>query len=276
MQISDTHFQQISSVLYERTGIKLSSEKRIMIQGRLMPRVRQLSLTSFDEYFALLFSESNNGAELVHAIDVLTTNKTFFFREPYHFATMTELALPELRKMGYGKQLPLAAWSAGCSSGEEAYTMAIQIEEFSVKDPVNYRIYATDISTKMLNKAKGGIYSQDEIPEVPQDILRRYFLRSKNRTTNQVRVIPELRAKISFGIYNLMDDVRPFPELVQIIFCRNVLIYFDKETQFKVLSRLVQQLCVGGYLFHGHSESVIGMDLPLERVETTVYRKVKV
>ena len=249
--------------------------KKIMLEARLQKRLRTLGMTSFREYCDFLFESPEGTGELVHMIDAVTTNKTDFFREPFHFQFLVETALPEfLGDNSAGARRKFTVWSAGCSSGEEPYTLAIVLSEFAAQHPgFQFSIQATDISTKVLDKAILGIYDQNLVADIPLSLRQKYFLRSREKERGLVRVVPELRSLIQFQRLNLMSEHFVVPEEVDAIFCRNVIIYFDRETQYKLLGRLCRHVKTGGHLFLGHSETVHGFDLPLARMSSTIFRK---
>jgi chemotaxis protein methyltransferase CheR len=273
--MSPKEFDRLSEFIIDHCGIKMPPAKKIMLESRLQKRLRNLGMASFREYCELLFDSPEGGSELVHMIDAVTTNKTDFFREPVHFQFLTETALPEfVTDTAIGGRKKFIVWSAGCSSGEEPYSLAMVLNEFALLHPdFQYSILATDISTRVLEKARSGIYDQHLVEGVPQSLKQKYFLRSKDREKRLVRVVPELRSRISFQRVNLMDEHLIVPEKVDAIFCRNVIIYFERATQYQLLSRLCHCLKTGGCLFLGHSETVHGFDLPLVRIASTIYRK---
>jgi chemotaxis protein methyltransferase CheR len=210
-------------------------------------------------------------------INAVTTNKTDFFREPGHFTFLTKTVLPEFadgRAPNNGQRFTV--WSAGCSSGEEPYTLAIVLSEFAEMHPIlPFSITATDISTRVLDMARLGIYDEDQTAVIPAVIKQKYFMRSKDREKGLIRVALPVRALVQFLRLNLMDDSYPFREgSVNAIFCRNVMIYFDRETQRALLGRFCRYLQMGGYLFLGHSETIYGFELPLVRIASTIYRKI--
>jgi chemotaxis protein methyltransferase CheR len=274
--LSQDLFERLSSFIYETCGIKMPSTKLTMLEARLIKRMRALGFASFEEYSRFLFSPEGKANELVHMIDAVTTNKTDFFREPQHFDYLLNKAVPDLiRSTGAGVRRTLMAWSAACSSGEEPYTLAMVLEEYAKKTPgFHSMVLATDISTKMLEKAKDAVYDEERIMPVPIELRRRYFLRSKDPNNKSVRVIPDLRSKVRFRWLNFMNEDFGLREKMDIIFCRNVLIYFDRTTQEKVVDHLCRHLAIGGYLFTGHSETLSGMDLPLETVANTISRRI--
>jgi chemotaxis protein methyltransferase CheR len=270
-------FERLSHFIYNHCGIKMPPVKRTMLESRLQKRLRLLGISSFRDYCDLIFKSPNGGSELVHMIDAVTTNKTDFFREPFHFTFLSETVLPEFIQRGGSRvRVPFTVWSSACSSGEEPYTLALVMNEFESQNPgFKFTIMATDISTKVLDKAKVGIYDENQTSMIPLSMKQKYFLRSKDRTKGQVRVIPELRSSIAFRRLNLMDEKYSIPEAsLDAVFCRNVIIYFDRQTQGALLDRICRYIKQDGYLFLGHSESIHGFDLPLIRMSSTIFRKV--
>ncbi len=268
-------FNRLSEFIYTESGIKMPLSKKTMLEARLQKRLRTLGVSSFGEYCNYLFSPEGVANELVHMIDVVTTNKTDFFREPQHFEYLVEHALPELiNTTGCGMRRPFMIWSAACSSGEEPYTLAMILDQFSMRAPgFHYQVLGTDISTRMLDKAREAIYDEERTHPVPFELRKRYLMKSRDRAMRQVRIVPELRAQVSYRRLNFMAGDFGMREKMDVIFCRNVLIYFDKTTQEKVINRLCNHLRPGGYLFTGHSETLCGMDVPLETVANTVSRR---
>lgn len=275
LRISDKDFSRFSQLIYDVCGIKMPPHKQSMLESRLRKRLRFLGLSSYEAYREYLFSQDGMVEELTSMIDVVTTNKTDFFREPRHFDFLIETALPALiPSTGAGIDRPLRLWSAGCSTGEEPYTLAMFLEEFIwVNKRINYQIMGTDISTQVLEKAVLGIYHRDKIEPVPDSFRKKYILKSRDKDAPQVRIIPEIRAKIKFQRLNFMDAKFNVAERQDIIFCRNVIIYFDRQTQERFLTRLCNCLLPGGYLFMGHSETLSGMPLPLKQLAPAVYMK---
>ena len=273
--MSPKEFDRLSEFIVEHCGIKMPPAKKIMLESRLQKRLRSLGMVSFREYCEFLFKSPEGNGEFVHMIDAVTTNKTDFFREPVHFQFLMETALPEFQaESAVGNRKKFIVWSAGCSSGEEPYTLAMVLNEYASQHPdFQHSILATDISTRVLEKARAGIYDQHLVEGVPYSLKQKYFLRSKDREKKLVRVVPELRSCVSFQRVNLMDEHLIIPEKADALFCRNVIIYFERATQCELLSRLCRCLKTGGYLFLGHSETVHGFDLPLVRIASTIYRK---
>jgi chemotaxis protein methyltransferase CheR len=244
-----------------------------MLEGRIKRRLKALSLQTFDEYCEYLFGHAGLKDEIVHLIDVVTTNKTDFFREPGHFDFLVEKALPEFTERFAGRQFTI--WSAGCSSGEEPYTMAIVLSEYAQTHPgFRFRILATDISNIVLAKAELGVYTSDIVGPVAPLLRRKYFMRSREPGSDKQRVVPELRRVIEFRRLNFMDADYGVAEAADAIFCRNVIIYFDRPTQERILRKLAQCLAPGGYMFVGHAETLHDMNLPLTPVAPALYRRV--
>jgi chemotaxis protein methyltransferase CheR len=271
--ISKEDFSRLRSLIYEEAGIALSPDKKTMVEIRIKRRLRSLEISSFAEYCERLFAPEGRDRELVHLIDVITTNKTDFFREAGHFEYLAAKALPDLlARRGSGRRYLF--WSAGCSTGEEPYTLAIVLAEYA-RQAAGFRfgILASDICTAVLSRAEMGIYSSEVVRPVPVHLRRRYFMRSRAPGSDLMRVVPELRALVEFRRINFMDSDFGLPEQADAIFCRNVIIYFDRPTQIRLLKRMTGQLAPGGYFFAGHSESLQGMDLPLTVVAPSVYRR---
>lgn len=270
-ELSEADFKCFSDYIYDQFGIKMPEIKRVMLQGRLLRRIRDLKMKSYAEYKDYFFSPKGQREELLNFISVVTTNKTDFFREPVHFDFLREVVLPEFVANG---QREVKVWSAACSSGEEPYTISIVLSEFISSHPsMRYSVLGTDISANVMEKASRGVYPEKAISMIPLEIKRRYFLRSKDRTNPTVRVDPALQRNFSLKYLNLMDPVYDIKEEFDVIFCRNVLIYFDRETQEKVIQKLCTKLRSGGYMFIGHSESMSNMDVPLTNVKPTIFKK---
>ncbi|MGO4409268.1 MULTISPECIES: CheR family methyltransferase [unclassified Brevundimonas] len=269
-QISARNFERLARYIYDYSGIKMPSSKRTMLEGRLRRRLRHTGHASFDDYCDHLFREDGLEAESVHLIDAVTTNKTDFFREPRHFDYMTSHVLPEFKSAG---QRRIRAWSAACSTGAEPYTMAMVMQRFADdQGGPDYQILGTDLSTDVLETALRGVYPKEILAPVPAD-MRRWVMAAKESRRREARIHPSLRAKLVLARLNLMDESYAVGDPFDLIMCRNVLIYFDKPTQAKVLKRLCDRLKPGGYLFIGHSESIAGIELPLTAVANTVFRK---
>lgn len=271
-RISKRNFERLARFIYDYSGIKMPPTKLTMLEGRLRRRLRATNHSTFDDYCDFLFNHDGLDQETVYLIDVVTTNKTDFFREAKHFNYLQTIALPMIASSGVRT---IRTWSSACSTGAEPYTMAMVLAEFvEGRNDVAYSVLATDLSTDVLQTARQGIYAEDLIAPVPHDLQRKYVLTAKQRGRREVRITPKLRSKVGFARMNLMDEKYPIGDPMNVIFCRNVLIYFDKQTQAGVLTRLCDCLAKGGFMFIGHSESITGFDLPLKQVSNTVFQRI--
>ena len=273
--LSNADFNRLRALIDAESGINLNTEKKTMLETRLRRRLSSLKMASYSEYCDYALTREGREKELVHLIDVVTTNKTDFFREVGHFDYLVSRALPDLA-LHKGNSRRSFVWSAGCSTGEEPYTLAMVLGEYAEVHPgFRFNLLASDICTAVLEKASMGIFKEETLAPVPPNLRRKYLMRSRNRGAGLVRIVPELRELISFEYINLMEQDFGLSEAPEIIFCRNVIIYFDRTTQIRILQKLTQKLAPGGYFFSGHSESLRGMDLPLVPVGQAVYRKDK-
>ncbi len=275
-QLSTRDFGRFSKLVYEQCGIRLPQHKRSMLEARLRKRLREHNLVSFEDYAKMIFDGEVPLDELVKLIDVVTTNKTDFFREPAHFDFLTQNALPTLIQDGWsGAKSPLRVWSAGCSTGKEPYTLAMVLSEFQAQMPdFDFEILGTDISTDVLKKARLGVYLAEKANPIPVPLRKKYLLKSIKPAQKRVRVVPELRTKVRFARLNFMESDFGFRQPFDVIFCRNVMIYFDRDTQQRLLAKLATCLKPGRFLFLGHSETLLGFNLPLVQMAPSVYRKV--
>jgi chemotaxis protein methyltransferase CheR len=273
--MSHQSFAEFARFITAELGIKMPDAKQPMLESRLMRRLRLLQLNSLEEYLEYFFHSNHADEERAQFINAVTTNKTDFFREPQHFEYLTRTALPALgwdAPARHGGRFKL--WCAGCSSGEEPYTQAIVLGEYARQTPgFDFAILATDISTRVLDHAQQGIYDEARLEPVRADLRRKYFLHSREADQPRVRVIPELRGRISFHQLNFMADEYHVRDLFEVIFFRNVMIYFDRPTQEAVIRKLCRNLVPGGFLFVGHSESLTGLNLPVSPVAPAVFRK---
>lgn len=271
--LSAHDFGRLRDLIHEQSGINLGQEKKTMVEIRLRRRMQSLQLTSCSDYCDLVFAPGGKNQELVHLIDAVTTNKTDFFREPDHFEFLASKVLPDLDARQDVERRVLV-WSAGCSTGEEPYTLAMVLSEYAEGHPgFRFGVLATDISTAVLAKARAGVFKAEVARPVLENFRRKYLMRSRDRGSDLVRIVPELRARIEFRRLNFMDSDYQLSEQPEIIFCRNVIIYFDRSTQIRVLENLTRRLAPGGYFFSGHSESLQNMGLPLAVAGPAVYRK---
>jgi chemotaxis protein methyltransferase CheR len=271
--ICSRDYARLCDLIYREAGIHLGGGKQTMLEARIKRRLKALDLSSYSDYCEYLFGHRGLKEEITHLIDVVTTNKTDFFREPRHFNFLVEKALPELTSPNGGGK-PLLIWSAGCSTGEEPYTLAIVLSEYALAHPsFRFRIRATDICTTVLAKAEMGVYSQEVVAPVAAPLQRKYFMRSRDPGSRQMRVVPELRRLVEFSRLNFMDADYCLSEKTDAIFCRNVIIYFDRPTQERILQKLCNCLLPGGYMFVGHAEALHDMNLPLTPVAPALYRR---
>jgi chemotaxis protein methyltransferase CheR len=269
-KMDDESFERLSTFVTREYGIKLPLAKKSMLESRLNRKVNALGLSSYKEFLDFIFSEKGKQTELFNVIDLITTNKTDFFREAGHFHFLTQNFLPQYQSQR-GRQ-NLKIWSAGCSTGEEPYTIIMAMEEYrKLRRDTSYSLLASDVSIRVIQTAHNGIYEIEKTDPIPTELKRTYFLRSKSNP-KLVRVKPEYRRKVQYRRINFMDQNYGLRHAdYDFIFCRNVLIYFDKPTQERVIKQFCSHLKPGGLLFLGHSESIIGMNVPLRQVSSTVY-----
>jgi chemotaxis protein methyltransferase CheR len=273
-ELSPKTFARFAQVITGELGIKMPESKMSMVQSRLLRRVRELRLNSVEQYSEYFFT-SSNAHEREQFINAITTNKTDFFREAEHFHFLTRTALPSLsRTTGYRHGSRLKVWSAGCSSGEEPYTLAMVLSEYELlHQGFDFAILGTDVSTRVLDLAREGIYQESQTAPVPPELRRKYLRQGRDKSQCQVRVVPELRRKVTFHQLNFMADDYGIRDMFDLVFFRNVMIYFDKPTQEAVINKISRYLVPGGYFFAGHSESLAGLDTELTAVQTAVFRK---
>jgi len=271
-KLQDEDFLQISAFIEEHYGIQLPVSKKMMVEARLQRRLKATNISTFGEYFSLVFSPEGR-TEFQKMIDLITTNKTDFFRESNHFDFLSESVLPGLVR----EQDTINIWSSACSSGEEVYSILITLEEYFFRTlrSVPYSILGTDLSMQVLEKAARAIYDEDRLDNVPLYIKKRYFLKNKDRENPKARVKPDLLKSVAFKQLNLLKEIKGIDFNFDIIFCRNVLIYFNREVQQEVVSKLIRHLKPGGFLLIGHSESLNNMSLPVRQVKPTVYQKIE-
>jgi len=273
--LSHRDFHRLAEFIQGYSGIRMPPNKMTLVEGRLRRRVRALGLPTLASYCRHLFDQGGLRDEAVHLIDAVTTNKTDFFREPEHFRVLADIALPRLlADRRAGAPPTMTCWSAACSTGAEPYTLAMVLAEFAQqRSGLGAAILGTDISTEVLQVAARAIYPEAAVGPVPMELRRRYLLRSRDASRGLVRIVPGLRRMAQFARLNLMQEDYPVDTDYDVIFCRNILIYFEPPVQHAVLLRLCRHLRQGGYLFLGHTESLAGFQLPLQSVVSTVYRR---
>jgi len=272
--VTDREFRRFTAFVRRQTGIALNETKRPLVCARLRKRLRHYGYVRLQQYYDHLTERDPAGEELVRMVNALTTNKTDFFREPHHFARLRTSVRGRGAAANGGRRLRI--WSAGCSSGEEAYSIAFTVlDELPDVAEWDVRILASDIDTDVLAQAEHGVYLAERLAGVPAQLRERYFLRGRGPSEGLVRVRPEVRRLVTFRRINLRDESWPIRTAFDAIFCRNVLIYFDRALQHEVVERLVGFLALGGDLFLGHSESLLGMSTGLRPAGKTVYQKVR-
>jgi len=273
--MTDKEFRAISEFVYRNYGINLTPAKKTMVYGRLAKRLRTLAISSFGDYFDYATGPEGRARELTTMVDLITTNKTDFFRQPDHFDFLKQVALPELVvQRRIQQQRRIHVWSAGCSSGEEPYSIAFVLTKFLHSCPgIDFSILATDISTRRLEEAGQAIYTGEQIAPVPAELQRLYFLRGVKNKAGTYRVAPEIRRTVTFRKLNLMDDDFAISTPVDLIFCRNVTIYFDRSTQSRLIAKFHELLAPTGYYFIGHSESLHGICDRFRLISPTIYQK---
>ncbi len=269
-EMNDRDFAFFRDLIGRETGIVLGRHKRELVYGRLARRLRQLKLGSFGEYRD--YVEAHAGSELAELVNAITTNLTFFFRENHHLEHLAYEALPEMcRRNAHGRRLRL--WSAGCSTGEEPYSIAITVaENVAQRSQWDIKVLATDIDSQVLARAEQGVYEEERVKDVAPQRLRRWFLRGRGARAGKVRVAPALQELVHFRRLNLMQPW-PMRGPFDAIFCRNVVIYFDRSTQARLFARFAELLAPQGFLYLGHSESLHGLSERFELVGRTIYRK---
>ena len=268
--LSDAEFFRFCQLIHQHAGIHLTSQKKELVRARLTKILHVRSLKSFQEYYERVLADKT-GAELASLLDAISTNLTAFGREPGHFQYLAQEILPGWSQV----RAPLRKnlWSAGCSTGEEPYTLAmIMLDTFSREDLSEVKIFATDLNTQVLSQAEQGIYALSRVNPLTMEWRRRFFQKGVRGREGFVRVKPEVRRLVQFFRFNLMEPF-PFREEMDIIFCRNVMIYFEKKTQAALVEKFFYALKPGGYLFIGHSESLCNHQHLFKYVKPAIYRK---
>jgi chemotaxis protein methyltransferase CheR len=266
-------YQLFRELIYEKAGINLGDQKMQLVRARLGKRIRQLNFRSFREYYEHV-RHDRSGGELTQFIDAISTNTTHLFREMQHFDFLRDQLCDWAGDRAWcaRHRNEIRIWSAACSSGEEPHSIAMLCADALGNTPVQFRILATDISTRVLRKAKQAVYDPIRLGTVPEPYRKRYFARvDRNSTAVQLR--PELLSRITFARFNLMADRFPFRHNFHFIFCRNVMIYFDRPTQERLVAKLALHILPEGYLLIGHSESLNSINHPLKYVQPTIYQK---
>ena len=271
-KLADADYAFLCRLIYERSRIHLGPDKRVLVASRLAKRLRHLQLKDYREYCELMRSPAGE-AELQFLIDRISTNHTHFFREIKHFEFISDVILPAWRA-AKGRKEPFRLWSAASSTGEEPYSLAIHLaENFAPAESGRWQIDATDISTRVLEVARQGVYEKERLTSVSPEILRRYFQKGEKDWAGHFRVKDALRRRVQFQHLNLLGQAYPFAWPFDLILCRNVMIYFDRPTQETLVRQLSAQLVPGGFLLVGHSESLSGVSHNLKLVKPAIYVK---
>jgi len=271
-ELRDIDFEKISRFVHGLCGINLHDGKRELVKARLSKRLREGNFRSFADYFEFVTTEDGTD-ELINMIDSLSTNLTSFFREEKHFRKLHEIVADMAQTSSRTHHVPvLRMWCAGCSTGEEPYSLAMTVKETMGAHAVNLNILASDISRRVLRTAMAGIYPAERVRKIPYSLLRKYFQIGNGQWNGYYRVKKELKDVVEFTRFNLMDTLS-YAEPFDIIFCRNVMIYFNKKTQATLVDRFYSCLRDGGWLFVGHSESLTGLAHPFKYIEPSIYRK---
>ena len=266
IQLSDSDFQKFNALIYKNSGIHLHIDKKSLINTRLGKIIREKKINSYDEYYNIIIKD-NTGSELITFLDAITTNLTYFFRENGHFVSLKEELIPDIISRNKSN---INIWSAGCSSGEEPYSIALTTKEYFPN--LNVTILATDLSSKVLERAEAGIYNEREFEKVPSNMIKKYFQYGTGKWKGTYKVKNEIRNMITFKRMSLLDSLR-YLERFDIIFCRNVLIYFDNVIQEQLVSNFTYHLYPKGYLITGHSESLLNLKHSLKYIRPTIYKK---
>lgn len=273
-EMSDDDFSLFRSMIYKSIGINMPPAKKLMLSSRLNKRLRELGMESYREYYNYLNSSEGLSKEYQNMVDVVTTNKTDFFREAVHFKMLSGVVLPHLlagERFRQGNRINI--WSAGCSTGEEPYSIAMTASEFFSSGIGAFTIYATDISTKVLCHAVNAVYSEELVKPVPEHMIKKYVMKGKGEKEGYVRMVPQIRNSVRFAKLNLMDERFKLGASMDVVFCRNVIIYFDRPTQRELFRKIYDVVTPGGYLFIGSSESLFGINESFVSVGPSVYRK---
>lgn len=273
--VSEGLFAQFQALIYKETGIWLGTHKSALLAGRLSRRLRLLGLPNMAEYYRFV-TQPDQHKERSTMIDCITTNETHFFREPQHFALLSQRIFPRWHKEAAAGDRPkrIRIWSAGCSTGEEAYSLAMMLYKyFESETSWDIQVLGTDISNRVLEKAAGATYPIDKANEIPKDYLSSFMLRGVADQDGLMLVSPHVRKMVKFARLNLHADSYPLTSAFDLIFCRNVLIYFDQKSKKKVISGLVNHLADDGLLFVGHSENLYGVTSDLKRSMPAVYAR---
>jgi chemotaxis protein methyltransferase CheR len=268
--LTPKQFEDFREIISGQLGIKMPATKQVMLQSRLHRRLRELGMESFAEYHARFFSDPDHqSAELEHLLNLATTNKTDFFREPDHFDVLAHTVLSEWLRNPSGHVFRV--WCAGCATGEEAYTLAMVLLEQQTNFDFEFSILATDVSTRALEVAMRAVYNSKQAEPIPAPLKSKYLLRSRDSESELVKIAPHVREHIRFGHLNFLAPDYGVKDTMDVVFFRNVMIYFERSTQQEVVTKICRNLRPGGHLFVAHSESLQGLVLPLRMIGPAAY-----
>lgn len=272
--LTGAEYELFRSLIYSKSGINLGEQKMQLVRARLGKRIKQGGFGSFKEYYDSVVRDST-GEELSGLLDAISTNTTHLFREPRHFVLLREIVTRWcVDRFKRGQDRTLRIWSAGCSSGEEPYSIAMVVDDILREQAgCALKLLATDMSVQILSRAQLGFFEPHRVGTVPPILKNRYLVKAQTNGHPMLQVVPELRRLVTFGRFNLMTSTFPFRYGFDVIFCRNVMIYFDRPTQQMLVGKFGDQLKDDAYLMIGHSESLSGIEHPLSYVEPAVYRK---
>lgn len=272
IELRESDFEKIRRLIYDQCGINLTEAKKELVKARLGKRLRGSQFKSFHDYYEYVLNDTS-GKELILLLDAIATNFTFFFREAKHFEYLKSVFLPEILSRKKNGERKLNFWSAGCSSGEEPYSIVMTLLE-GIENPLiwNIHVLATDLSTRMLRTAEAGIYPKEKVSDLPPLMIKKYFLKGEQQWQNYVKVKDQLKQYIRFQRLNLIEPFS-FAEPFDCIFCRNVMIYFDKEKQSNLVNRFYECLHRGGILIIGHAESLTGIPHRYKYLKPSIYKK---
>ncbi len=267
-------YELFRRLIYEKSGINLGDQKQQLVRARLGKRLRKGNFKSYRAYYDYV-AKDKSGNELCALIDAISTNTTHLFREKQHFEFLAQTLRAQLEDHKWrAANSGVRIWSAGCSTGDEPYSIAMTVDDvLYARRDVGWKILATDISTEVLDRARAGIYESHRLGTVPANLRQRYFVRVPGQDRRLVQVTPALRAQIAFARFNLMSERFPFRHGFDYIFCRNVMIYFDRPTQERLVARFAAHLRPGGYLLIGHSESLNSIQHSLSYTQPTIYQR---
>jgi chemotaxis protein methyltransferase CheR len=271
--LKESDFNKFSRYVYDMCGINLHGGKKQLLKARLGKILRQRDFRSFSQYYDHVVNDKS-GNELILLLDSISTNLTYFFREPAHFEFLSKKALPEIMKRERSsRDNCLRFWSAGCSSGEEPYSIAMTISEaLDNREKWQFKIQATDLSTRVLTTASSGIYEKMKTEKIPYELRKRYFQKGDNKWKGYFRIKKDVRKNINFQRLNFMEEFH-FGEPFDVIFCRNVMIYFDSPTKEILVGKFFRNLANGGYFLIGHAESLTGLKHPFKYIQPSIYQK---